>query len=415
MDIPVPKKTSFPLRHKWAIGLLACAVVTAALWASLLDKKTYLERRSVMIDTVKHGALSITVDAFGTLVSAEQKIITAASPGVVIDIKHKPGDVVAPGTVIAQLENADLELDYKRAQQQTAEAQAELQQLDLRQQRELLVERSVISQLEGQQATLSFRFQAQKDLAEQGIISQLSFLETQAQLRSVTGQIDHAKTRLSQLQALHQSTLQVMQKRVALSQQELASLASKVTVLSIIAPHDGVIERMSLDLGTHIAMGDHIATLGDQAGLIAQLQVSQSQAGSVKVGQPVDVFAGEAVLRGEVLRIDPVVSQHSVKVEVSLPEYEHLDLRPKQSITASIVIDTIENTHYIRTPVMELSTQSIDMYKVLEKGHTELVEVQLGQRSERYVEVKSGLQAGQAVVISDLDALAKARQVVVIQ
>ncbi|MCF6441624.1 HlyD family efflux transporter periplasmic adaptor subunit [Pseudoalteromonas luteoviolacea] len=415
MDIRVPKKTSFPLRHKWAVGLLAGAVIITALWASLSDKKTYLERHSLMIDTVKHGALSITVDAFGTLVSAEQKIITATSPGVVIDIKHKPGDVVAPGTVIARLENADLELDYKRAQQQLAEVQAELHQLDLRQQRELLVERSAISQLEGQLATLSFRFQAQKGLAEQGIISQLSFLETQAQLRSVTGQIDHAKARLSQLQALHQSTLQLMQKRVALSQQEQASLASKVTMLSITAPNDGVIESMSLDLGTRIAMGDHIATLGDQAGLIAQLQVSQSQAGSVQVGQPVDVFAGEAVLRGEVLRIDPVVSQHSVKVEVRLPEYEYLDLRPKQSITASIVIDTIENTHYIRTPVMELSTQSIDMYKVLETGHTELVEVQFGQRSERHVEVKSGLQAGQAVVISDLDALAKARQVVVIQ
>ncbi|KZN56284.1 efflux RND transporter periplasmic adaptor subunit [Pseudoalteromonas luteoviolacea] len=415
MDIPVPKKTSFPLRHKWAVGLLACAVIIAALWASLLDKKTYLERHSLMIDTVKHGALSVTVDAFGTLVSAEQKIITATSPGVVIDIKHKPGDVVAPGTVIARLENADLELDYKRAQQQTAETQAELQQLDLRQQRELLVERSTINLLEGQLATLSFRFQAQKDLAEQGIISQLSFLETQAQLRSVTGQIDHAKTRLSQLQALHRSTLQVMQKRVALSQQELASLVSKVAMLLITAPNDGVIERMSLELGARIAMGDHIATLGDQAGLIAQLQVSQSQAGSVQVGQPVDVFVGDAVLNGEVLRIDPVVSQHSVKVEVSLPEYEHLDLRPKQSITASIVIDTIENTHYIRTPVMELSTLSVDMYKVLETGQTELVEVQLGQRSERYVEVKSGLQAGQSVVISDLDALAKARQVVVIE
>ncbi|KZN68631.1 hypothetical protein N473_00140 [Pseudoalteromonas luteoviolacea CPMOR-1] len=416
MDISVPHNTSSSglKRHKWLWILLFFAGMALIYWYFFTEKPVYLERHTVMIEHVKKGHLTIQIDAFGTLASAQQQIITSASAGVVKDINYKLGSTIEPGATIVRLENVDLALEYKRIKQRLTEAQAELLQLSLRQQREVLVERSMIGDLEGQLATLSFRHQAQKKLAKQGIISELSFFETQAQVESLSGQISHAKTRITQLQQLHQSALTVMKKRVTLTEQELAAVQTKIDQLDVSASEYGVLESLPLELGERIVAGAHVATIGDRRALAAQLQVSQSQVGPVKVGQTVKVFVGQEVLLGEVIRIDPVVINHSVNVEVSLPEVGDLDLRPKQSVTASIITDTIENTHYMRTPPTGADVQDLFLYRVDNTGQTELLPVQLGRQSGQYSEIKSGLIAGDAVVISDLREYAKSKQVVVI-
>ncbi|AOT06439.1 hypothetical protein S4054249_00380 [Pseudoalteromonas luteoviolacea] len=394
--------------------LLFIAGIALIYWFFITEKPVYLERHAVMIEHVKKGTLTIQVDAFGTLASAQQQIITSVSAGVVKDIHYKLGSTIEPGATILRLENVDLELEYKRIKQSLAEAQAELLQLNLRQQREVLVERSIISDLEGQLATLSFRHQAQKELANQGIISELSFFETQAQVESLTGQINHAKTRTAQLQQLHQSALTVMKKRVTLTEQELDAMHTKIEQLEVSASDYGVLESLPLELGARILAGAHVATIGDRRALVAQLQVSQSQVGLVKVGQAVNVFAGQEVLQGEVIRIDPVVINHSVNVEVSLPALGDMDLRPKQSVTASIITDTIDNTHYVRTPLTGSGEQTLFLYRVDNNGQTERVPVQLGRQSGQYSEIIRGLKAGDAVVISDLSDYARNKQVVVI-
>ncbi|ESP92320.1 MULTISPECIES: efflux RND transporter periplasmic adaptor subunit [Pseudoalteromonas] len=415
MDIQVPKPIRQPFfkRHK-SLGVIACLLMIWLLMQLDIGLATQLPRSDITIATVKAGALDIEVDAFGKLQSAQRHIITAASAGIVTEVVNKAGSVVEVGTVIAKMENPDLSLEFKRSQQQLIEAKADKLQLNLRQQRERLLEQSGLGELEGELATLSFRFQAQKNLADRGIISELSFLETQAQLGSLQTRVAHAKKRIEQLHALHLSATALAQEKVELARQEQALLAAKVAQLAIVAAEQGVIEVMPLELGARVERGAHVATIGSQHALKAELKVNQSQAANIQVGQWVKVFAAAQVLRGKVTRIDPVITAHNVIVEVSLVKLGDTELRPMQSIRASIVVDTIEDALYVRSPVGEVAKKAT-LYRVLEGGKTELVDVKFGQQSGRYIEIKSGLKVGDSVVISDLSSYAQQAQAVVIQ
>ncbi|MDK2598217.1 efflux RND transporter periplasmic adaptor subunit [Pseudoalteromonas obscura] len=415
MDIQVPKPVRQPFfkRHR-GLGVIVCLLVIWLLVQLDIGLATQLPKSDIMIATVKQGVLNIEVDAFGELQSEQQHIITTTSAGIVTEVVNKAGSIVEAGTLIAKLENPDLTLELKRSQQRLIEAKADELQLNLRQQRERLLEQSVLGQLEGELATLTFRFQAQKNLVDRGIISELSFLETQAQLGSLETRVSHAKARIEQLQGLHLSATALALEKIELAKQEQALLAEKVAQLDIVAAEQGVIEVMPLELGARVERGAHVVTIGSQHALKAELKVNQSQAANVQVGQLVKVFSAAQVIRGKVTRIDPVITAHHVIVEVSLPLLSDIELRPKQSIRASIVVDTIDDAFYVQNPVGEAAKMAT-LYRVLDGGKTELVDVQFGQKSGRYIEVKGGLKVGDSIVISDLSSYAQQAQAVVIQ
>ncbi|MGH8326249.1 MAG: efflux RND transporter periplasmic adaptor subunit, partial [Steroidobacteraceae bacterium] len=98
----VLRQRQFKRRAAWAIP--AAALVALLVWALARPAAGPAVRRSdLWISTVQRGALPIVVSASGAFQPIEQRWITAASPGVVEDVRVLPGDRVEPDTVLAVL------------------------------------------------------------------------------------------------------------------------------------------------------------------------------------------------------------------------------------------------------------------------------------------------------------------------
>ena len=145
---------------------------------SALTTKT-LARKDILIASVKQGDLDVTVDGYGTLKSDKLQLLTTLTKATVKEILLKPGALVNENSVIVQLENPELEQLVENASQALVQARANLRQLVLNQQRELLNENASLAELTAIFQTTQLKRIAQQTLLVKGIVSQLTFKETQ--------------------------------------------------------------------------------------------------------------------------------------------------------------------------------------------------------------------------------------------
>ncbi|TMP34795.1 efflux RND transporter periplasmic adaptor subunit [Pseudoalteromonas rubra] len=406
MDLIKPPKPTNRW-HRWMWALVPVLFALSVWLAGPSDQNTRLGRHEVLIATVEYGPLAIGVDSFGVLRSAEQHLITADSDAVVKQIHLKAGASVSVGEVIATLDNPDLSLAVAQAQQALQDSDMALQQLTLNQQREFLSEQTLLDKLTGDLATARLRQQAEQGLAEKGIISQLAFAQTQSRVANLTRQMQSAQQRLEQLKKLHASAQQLASQRIVIRRQELARSRARLAALTITAPVAGILERMPLAVGQRLSVGDETALIGSQTHLLAELRVPQSQVQKVAPGQAVTVRIRDQLVNGTVGRIDPVVVDNSVKVEVGLPQALPKAARPMLSIDASITVAKLDQTLYIRRPANVREQQTAQLYKLSQDGSTELKTVRFGATAGRFMVIEQGVEQDERLIISDLSNLAQ--------
>ncbi|HET9105772.1 MAG TPA: hypothetical protein VFN79_01130, partial [Steroidobacteraceae bacterium] len=93
-----------------AAAIPAAALLALLVWALGRPAAGPSVRRSdLWISTVERGPLPIVVSAAGAFRPIEQRWITAASPGVVEQVRVLPGDQVGPDTVLAVLANPSVD------------------------------------------------------------------------------------------------------------------------------------------------------------------------------------------------------------------------------------------------------------------------------------------------------------------
>ncbi|KZN65851.1 efflux RND transporter periplasmic adaptor subunit [Pseudoalteromonas luteoviolacea] len=416
MDINLaPRRYAKARKYRGVLMGLVCLTVSLVVFWSQLDSTVNIDRQSLIFDSAVRGPLALQVEAFGILKSAHQQTITTPSAGIVMAIMRKAGESVNKGDVIAVLSNDDLDLRLTKMQQHLEAVHIQYELDKIRQHREVLTEQAKLASIRGKLATLQIRYRAQEDLAKQGVVSQFSFLQTQAERNSLRLQLNNAQERIVQLQGMHHKELAIIKNKVALKAQELKALNRKIAALEIRAPSDGVIESMPLGLGESVQRGGFIASMGSQNELTAALQVAQTDAQKVQLGQVVEVKIGEQTAAARITRIDPVVTNHSVLVEAAMLNEVPTAARPKLSVEAVITVENLLDVVYIRRPVSSLTRQNGRIYRVLKEGKSELIDVVFGRQSGRYIIVEQGLNAGDTVILSDLNHLVQQGASLVIQ
>jgi HlyD family secretion protein len=173
MDIPRPENKKRKRIRQLMIGggtALALVVVTIAL-ARLEPAAPSVSRASVWIDKVRQGEMLIQVRGPGTLKPRDFRWIAAQSAGRVERVIVRPGAVVEPNTILAELSNADLMRQAEEARYGLEASKAELTELELKLRSQALDQKaagaSASAAYEGQ------RLQAEAE-REAGVVAELT-------------------------------------------------------------------------------------------------------------------------------------------------------------------------------------------------------------------------------------------------
>lgn len=389
-------------KHLIIIAIMLLFTVLGINFNNSLNSKT-LARKDILIATVQHGDIDVTIDGYGTLKSANLQLLTSLTKATVKQILLKPGALVTENSIIVLLENPELEQLVENAQQALAQQQANLRQLKLNQQRELLNENAHLAELNALFQTAKLKRSAQQKLVVNGIVSQLAFQETVLNEQQFKQRISIAKQRLTQLALVHKEAINIQQQRINQQQGQLNIAQKRVNRLRVTAGFNGVLQRLSVELGQSLSAGQEIALIGSVSDLIALIRVPQTQAQQVQRGQKVAIDTRQDTIIGTVARIDPIVKDNTVEVEIALPKNLPASARPQQNIDALITTKTLKNIYYLTRPANVKAQSTVVLFK-LNNAVSQAIKTQLtlGEKTGRFIQITSGAQTGDTFIISDL-------------
>jgi HlyD family secretion protein len=385
-------------------GLLAVALVSVGL-SRLRPAAPTVEAGTVWKDQVKRGPMLRQVRGLGTLVPEDIRWITSTTQAKVEKIILRPGVKVTPDSEILELSNPQLDQELENARLQLQSAEASLANLRVVVQNDLLNQRSTAAQVEAEFNKAKMKLQMDEALAKDQLVSELQLRQSQldAQQLGVRNQI--AQEQLASRSEQGKSQLAVQQSAVDQARAVLQLKQRQRDDLKVRAGINGILQQVEVSEGQQMGPGVNLARVADPSRLKAEIKVAETQARDIQIGQRAEVDTRVGFVPGRVTRIDPSVQNGTRTVDVSLEGELPRGAVPDLSVDGNIELERLNDVLFMGRPAFGQEAATITLFKIEQNGvDANRVQVKLGKQSVNQMEIVSGLNVGDWVILSDMSA-----------
>ena len=244
--------------------------------------------------------------------------------------------------------------------------------------------------------------QTNDHLAENGLVAELVYKTSKVKEAELVSRDQIEQKRLAF--ARDSIEPQLASKQAAVDQaNQLAKLKlDQVEALHVRAGMSGVLQQLPVQIGQRVKTGDNLA---DPTKLKAEVKIAETQAKDIQIEQPAVIDTRNGVVKGHVTRVNPAVEQGTVTVDVAFDEPLPTGARPDLSVDGTIELERLDNVVYVGRPAFGQENNTVRIFKLV-SGSSEAVgtPVKLGKSSVNTIEILSGLQPGDQVILSDTSA-----------
>lgn len=388
-----------------AVGVLIVIAVTITL-ARMEPAAPTVERATVLVDTVKRGSIVRQVRGLGTLVPEDTRWLPSTTDGRVERILLRPGAQVAPNSVILELSNPQVEQEAINAKLALKSAQAALENLKVQVESEYLTQQSGTAALDAEYQQAKMQADADEELAKEQLISDITRRQSSLKAETLQKRLKMENQRLATARQSIDARIRVQQATVDQAQAVSTLQDSRMTALKVTPGFSGVLQQVPVEVGQRVGPGVNLARVADPGRLKAELKIAETQAKDIEIGQSAEIDTRNGIIAGKVSRKDPAAANGTVTVDVSLTD-ETLPRGavPDLSVDGTIQLERLENILYVGRPSLGQEQSTVGLFKLTNvNGDAARVQVALGKSSVNAIEVKSGLNVGDQVVLSDMSA-----------
>lgn len=403
MDVARPPKKKTGRYIAIGGGVLLLIIATIAL-GKLKPAAPTVEMSVVIQDSVRQGDMIREVRGPGTLVPEQIQQVTAPATARVDRMDVQAGQSVNAGDPLLEMSSPDVMISTMTADQQLNQAQATLLTLRTSLKSSELSQQGLVASTRTQYIAATQDAAASDTLLKQHLIAQFDATNKRALADQLTAQYKYEQQRLLIMQQSVDSEIAAATTNI----QQLKSIAdfyhNKQKSLTVRAPATGVVQGMTLQQGQYITEGSLLLKVVQPGKLKAVLQIPESQAKDVAIGQSASIDTrSNGLIAGHVSRKDPSAIGGTVTVDVALDGALPQGAVPDLSVDGTIQIEKLKNVLYTGRPGYGGATGPVGLFKIVENGHAAVrIQVLLGRSSVTSVEIVKGLNVGDKVILSDM-------------
>ncbi len=399
---PVSKK-----KFRAVVGAIGVLVLIGVIWfaspgfSNLISTDITVSRQQLRFATVERGDVRHDVAVQGRIVTANSPALFAPAIGTV-HLNVKPGDPIVQDQLVATIISP--ELDNRLAQERTI-----LQRLSIDFERQQIETRTTIlaskQVLESAAVDLELARSTEYRAAESmkaRVISQADFELTTAELKKSELLYQHAIQNLA-LQKEHLE-FELRAKKLEVDGQQLivSNVERQVRELELRSPITGVVGSVNVRDRDVIARDTSIVMLVDLTAFEIEINIPESYADDLRLGLSAEIVVNNETHEGQLTAISPEVTNGQVTGRIRFTGDTPSGLRQNQRLSASILIESRSGVLKVKRGAFVQSGGGKTIYRV--DGDTGVrTEIQLGARGLRDVEILSGLDDGEEVIISSID------------
>ncbi len=372
------------------VGLAGCkSDYPASGRAANADAKS--QPRQVKTVQVAETPIGDTVTVNGTLAAYDQATVGTKVAGRLQSISVDFGTVVRKGQAIAKLEPQDYQLRVQQAEAALAQARARVGlSPDGGDDRVTLDQTGTVREAKAVLDESKAKRDRAARLINQGIIPKAEMDTADADYKVAMSRYQDAVEEIRNRQGL----LAQRRSELNLARQQLAD-----TVLY--APMNGVVQQKQASVGEYLAAAAPVVEIVQIDPLRLRVDVPERESHKIHTGQSVRVTVEgdpDAYL-GTVKRLSPSISQQNRVLSVEADVRNNGHLKPGAFVKAEIVTDQATTAATV-PPSAIVTFAGIDKVITVEGGKAVEKVVMTGRRGEDWVEIKSGINVGQRVIVN---------------
>ncbi len=389
------------------MALRTCIFISAVFFLSACSKPPEEKEKSpvpVQVTAVTQATIRRIVKGDGVLYPLDQASITPKVAAPVQKFFVHRGDHVKRGQLLAVLENRDLV--YAAAEGKGGVEQAET---NLRTTEVSTVPDSVIKAQTDLDNARDAResakrlLESRQQLFKQGALAGRLLDEAQVAYTQADSQFRSAQAYMKAAEAVKQDQIKGAAAQLKTAQAHFDSQEAQVNYSRIVSPISGIVSDRPLNVGEMANPGSPVITIVDISKIIARVNVPQSDASAVKVGQPASLTQPDSKdeIEGKVTMVSPAADPNTTTVQIWI-EVDNPDalLRPGTSVHAAIATEVFKAATVVPaaailpgeeggTAVLTISADSVAHKRA----------VTLGVREGNQVQILSGANPGEEVVV----------------
>ena len=368
-----------------------------------------VELSTLWPDTVRRGPMVLEVHGLGTLVPEDTLLVPAQTDGRIEKILIKPGTPVRPDSIILIMTNQELQTALLDAQYTLKAAQAAYTDLRVSLEKQGLDLKANAAQVSADFHSAQLKAERDDALVKEGLVAPVDAKISDVTAQELSTRNEIEEKRLSINQESVEAQLAASKVKVDQLEAEYKLKQQQVEELKVRAGAEGMLqalpEAQKVEEGQKVLAGTALGKVAQPSHLKAELKIAETQAKDVTIGQPAVIDTRNGLVKGKVSRIDPAVLNGTVTVDCRLEGALPAGARPDLSVDGTIELMRLDDVVYMGRPVFGQADSKVSLFKMEPEGkYANRVQVALGRASVNTIEVKSGLNVGDRVILSDMSA-----------
>lgn len=362
--------------------------------------------KPVKVRRPKRMAAPLAVNASGTVEARTSVELAFRVSGRVQRVLVEEGMAVRAGQLVAEIDPGDYQLALEAAQARQAAAQAQLEKaLSGSRRQELEQARIALKQAEDE-------YRRMKRLFDRGSLAANDFQKFEAAWQAARTRHELA------VEGARREDIRAAQAELQLAKAQRETAARQVADTRLIAPISGIVARRAIDQGEMAAAGQPVISIVDLSQVNVHVAVPEADVAAVKPGQRAEVRVpalGERCFPGQVelvgVAADPASRTYTARIVLPNPD---LLLRAGMIADAEISSGRLVEVLTLPGEAIVRDPQGATLVYVYypDKGRVYGRRVEAGRVRGDEVEIESGLQGGELVVIAGQHQISEGAAVV---
>ena len=409
IPVSVQRKRKMKKAGMWIGGFVVVMCIAAWVGTQMI---TTLDKKTIIISDVDRGTIDVSVTASGVIVPAFEEVIVSPINSKILEVYAHSGDSVDEGTPLLRLDLQSAEMDYAQAldereikRQQMTQLKANIETQLSDRQMQLEVEEMKVSQLEAR-----LRNELYLDSLGSGTRDKVRQAETD--LRTAQLELSQHRQQYQNEKKVKQAEMRMQQLQNGIFEKGLSEKRRTLDDAKILSPRRATLTYICSEIGSTVSAGQKIAVVSDLSHFKAQCEISDSHSERVRVGGEVIIKIGKERLTGSISTVTPLSQSGAITFTAVPDDMSHPRLRSGRPAEIFVITSIKDDVLRIKNGSFYNGPGEYTMFVIQnskfkiqnEKGSAVLVprNVKLGECNYDYIEVISGLEEDEQVVVSDM-------------
>lgn len=365
--------------------------------------QTSLKRKDLNISTVDKGVIEVSVSASGKVIPAFEEIINSPINSRIVEVYKRGGDSVDVGTPILKLDLQSAETEYNKQldEEQMKSLQLEQQRVTNHNKLSEMEMNLKVSRMELDRKAVELRNERYLDSLGAGTTDKVRQVELDYNVSILKLKEDEQKYK-NEL-ALTEADLKVKELELNIFRKSLAETRRTLEDAQIRSPRKAILTYVNNEIGSQIGQGAKVAIVSDLSHFKIEGEIADTYGDRIAAGSKAVIKIGSEKLDGTVSDVTPLSKNGVISFTVQLEEDNHKRLRSGLKTDVYVM-------NAVKDDVLRIANSSYYVgkgeYELFVVNGNQLLKrkVQLGDSNFEYVEVVSGLQEGDQVIVSDMNA-----------